>query len=106
MFSSASRYAAIATTTRTVPTPDGAERTIAYVRRRILPRPADHMVLTEHTVAPGERLDHLAARYLADPEQFWRICDGAGVLDPAELEEVGRRVPITMPLPSPAAKDG
>jgi hypothetical protein len=26
-------------------------------------------------VSQGERLDHIAFRYLADPEQFWRIAD-------------------------------
>ena len=52
--------------------------------------------MTQHIVAPGERLDILAARYLGDPTQFWRFCDAAGVLVPDELEEPGRILPITM----------
>jgi hypothetical protein len=47
---------------------------------------------------PGERLDHIAARYLGDPTQFWRICDATAVIRPAELEEPGERLPISMPL--------
>jgi nucleoid-associated protein YgaU len=97
MFAPNSRYAAIATATATIIGPDGNERTVTYVRRRLLPRPADHTQITEHTVAPGERLDHIAARYLGDATQYWRICDATDVLDPAELETVHARVPIAMP---------
>ncbi len=45
----------------------------------------------------GERLDLIAARYLGDPEQSWRQCDANGAVRPEELEEVGRRVRITLP---------
>ncbi len=99
MFASTSRYAGVATTTYTATAPDGSQRTITYVRRRLLPRPGDHTVLTHHTVAPGERLDHIAARYLGDPTQFWRICEATDVLQPHLLEETGRQVPIAAPLP-------
>jgi hypothetical protein len=97
VFAPTSRYAGVPTTTLAVTGPDGAPREITYVRRRALPRPQDHVVLAQHTVEPGERLDHLADRYLGDATQFWRICDAAGVLRPADLEEPGRRVPIAMP---------
>lgn len=97
MFSATSRYASLATTTTTVSAPDGTTRTITYVRRRLLPRPDDHTLLTEHTVAPGERLDHVAARYLGDPTQFWRICDATDVLEPETLEIPSQRLPIAMP---------
>ncbi len=97
MFSSTSRYAGIPTATVTVPAPDGTQRTVTYVRRRLLPRPQEHTVLMEHTVQPGERLDHIAARFLADPTQFWRICDATDVLRPADLEVPQKRVPIAMP---------
>jgi hypothetical protein len=106
MFSPTSRYVGVPTAIFTLTAPDGSQRTVTYLRRRLLPRPADHTVLTEHTVAPGERLDHLASRYLGDPTQFWRICDGTGVLRPADLEQTGRRVPISMPLNSVPAKGG
>ena len=52
----------------------------------------------------GERLDHIAAKYLGDPEQFWRLCDANGAIRPNELlEPVGRRIRITLPenIPGP-----
>lgn len=97
MFSQTSRYAGLPTATSTSTAPDGTTRTVTYVRRRLLPRPGDHTLVTTHTVAAGERLDHLASRYLGDPAQFWRICDATDVLRPDELEVVGRRIPIAMP---------
>lgn len=98
MFSPTSRYAGLPTTTITVTGPDGSQREVTYVRRRLLPRPDDHTLLSEHRLAPGERLDHVAARYLGDPAQFWRICDATDVLQPGELEQPGQRLPISMPL--------
>ncbi len=98
MFSSTSRYVGLPTTTLTVPGPDGTTQQVTYVTRRLLPRVEDHTLLTEHTLAPGERLDHVAARYLGDPAQFWRLCDAAGAVRPADLERTGQRLPISMPL--------
>jgi hypothetical protein len=98
MFSPTSRYAGLPTNTLTVTMPDGTTREVTYVRRRLLPRPEDHTLLGEHTVEPGERLDHLAARYAGDPTQYWRICDATVVVRPEELERPGRRLPIAMPL--------
>ena len=98
MFSATSRYAGLPTATTTVTGPDGAAQEVSYVARRMLPRVEDHTVLTEHTLAPGERLDHIAARYLGDPAQFWRLCDAAGAMRPADLEHLGQRLPIAMPL--------
>jgi hypothetical protein len=98
MFSSTSRYAGLPTQSATVTGPDGQAREVTYVRRRLLPRPDDHTQLSEHTVMPGERLDHIAARYLGDPTQFWRICDATTVIRPADLEEPGERLPISMPM--------
>ena len=46
------------------------------------------------TAPPGDRLDLLAARYLGDPTQFWRLCDATGALRPEELEVVGRVVVV------------
>lgn len=98
VFSPTSRYADLPTSTITVTWPDGSRREITYVRRRLLPRPDDHTLLSEHTMMPGERLDHIAARYLGDPAQFWRICDATTAIRPAELEGQGQRLPISMPL--------
>jgi hypothetical protein len=76
--------------------PDGT--TVSFVRRRFIPPPERFATLQEHRVAQGDRLDNLAARYLGDPQQYWRICDGNGALRPAELTAtVGRRLRITLP---------
>jgi hypothetical protein len=92
-FPPTSRYHGIGTAT--LETSDG--RTIVYLRRRLVPPPERFETLQEHTVAQGERLDLIAARYLGDPEQSWRLCDANGAVRPAELEEPGRRVRITLP---------
>ena len=89
-----SRYHGIGTATLT--RPDGQK--VVYLRRRLVPPAEAFTVLQEHTVMQGDRPDNLAARYLGDPEQFWRICDGNGVMRPDELtEDPGRRVLITLP---------
>jgi hypothetical protein len=80
--------------------PDGTKA--VWVRRRFVPPPEQFATLTEHTVVQGDRLDNLTARYLGDPEQFWRVCDGNGVMRPEELESIGRRVRITLPEGIPA----
>jgi hypothetical protein len=81
-------------------------RSIAYLRRRIVPPPELFALLQEHTVTAGERLDHIAAHYLGDPELFWRICDANRALRPEELTETpGRRLRITLPEGIPGASD-
>ena len=56
------------------------------------------------TVVAGDRLDNLAAHYIGDPEQFWRICDANNALRPHELtQRVGRRLRITLPEGIPGA---
>ena len=98
-FAITSRYYGLATATLETP-----ERgTIVYLRRRFVPSPELFATLFEHTVTAGERLDHVAAKHLGDPEQFWRIADANGALRPEELtEEIGRRLRITLPLGVPA----
>lgn len=81
----------------------GAGRPIAYLRRRLVPPPERFALLEEHTVTAGERLDHIAARYLGDPEQFWRICDANGAIRPNELLEPGRHLRITLPEEIPGS---
>jgi len=95
-FPTTSRYSGIGTAKFV--TPDG--RTIAYVGRRFLPDPSQLALLQVYTVVQGDRLDNIAAKYLGDPEQFWRICDANNVMDPLELTEaeaIGRRIRITLP---------
>jgi hypothetical protein len=96
MFDPTSRYAGIATATLDT-TADGRRSTIAYKRRRFIPDTSDQTTLLEHTFVQGDRLDNLTARYLGDPTQFWRVCDTNVVLQPAELEEIGRTIRIALP---------
>ncbi|MFJ3880188.1 LysM domain-containing protein [Streptomyces sp. NPDC090077] len=98
MFSATSRYRNVPTAGFTLP----GGRTVSYVRRRFPPDPDSLTTLTTHTVAPGERLDHVAARELGDPEQAWRIADAHRVLAPGSLTAVpGRRLRITLPAGMP-----
>ncbi|MFO1434150.1 MAG: LysM domain-containing protein [Candidatus Competibacteraceae bacterium] len=95
-----SRYHGSATATLQTPT----GRTVIYLRRRLIPPLEQFALLQEHTVVQGDRLDLLAARYLGDPEQFWRLCDANGATRPEELTEtVGRRLRITLPAGIPGA---
>lgn len=94
MFDPASRYYALETATHV--TEDGGE--IAYKRRRFLPRMDELTVLAEIALVQGDRLDLIAARLLGDAEQFWRVCDANGALNPFELaEEPGRIVRVAAP---------
>jgi hypothetical protein len=94
LFSATSRYYGLDTETLTAP--DG--RTIIYIARRFVP-PADGFQLLQlHTVTQGERLDNITARYLGDPELFWRVADANSAMRPEELvEKIGRRLRITLP---------
>ncbi len=71
---------------------------IAYLSRRFLPDPSSLTVFARHTVTQGERLDNITTRYLGDPEQFWKICDGNNALRPDDLTEViGSEISIPSP---------
>ena len=78
-------------------TPPGGQE-VVHLRRRFISQPDRFHVLQEHTVVEGERHDTLAAQFLGDPEQFWRVCDANVVVRPEELTETpGRRIRITLP---------
>jgi hypothetical protein len=101
LFPPTSRYHGIDTAQLT--TVDG--KTIVYLRRRFVSPPERFALLQEHTVTQGDRLDNLAAKYLGDPEQFWRLCDANAAIRPEELTEtVGQRVRITLPEGIPGAQ--
>jgi hypothetical protein len=101
-FPPTSRYHAVGTAT--LEQADGPP--IVYLRRRFVPPPERFALLQEHRVGQGERLDTIAARYLGDPEQFWRICDANGAIRPDELvETAGRRLRITLPEGVPGGSD-
>jgi hypothetical protein len=93
-FPPTSRYYDVETTS--IKAADG--RTLVYLRRRFIPAPDRFALLQEHVVVEGERLDNIAAKYMDDPEAFWRIADGNAAMRPEELTEtVGRRIRITLP---------
>ena len=93
-FPATSRYAGIATAM--YEKADGG--TLVYLKRRFLPQGDDFSVVHEHVVTAGERLDNIAAQYLGDPEQFWRICDANNAVQPEALvSEPGKRINITLP---------
>ena len=84
-------------------TPDG--RTLSYLRRRFVPAPENFSLLQTYQVVQGDRLDNLTAKYLGDPEQFWRVCDANNAIRPDELTETpGRKIRITLPegVPGPS----
>ncbi|MCL4705840.1 LysM domain-containing protein [bacterium] len=94
MFPVTSRYHNLETAKKM--TADGRE--IIYLRRRFLPGAAELIAALEHAVTQGERLDNITARYLGDPEQFWRLCDANNAMHPEELAvEIGRRLKISLP---------
>lgn len=101
-FSPTSRYHLVGTAVHTTPT--GEE--IVHLRRRFIPPPDRFHLLQVHTVTEGERHDTLAAQFVGDPEQFWRLCDANGVLRPEELTETpGGSVRITLPEGIPGTPD-
>ena len=82
--------------TATLETPDG--RTIIFLKRRFVPPPENFSLLQEYVVVQGDRPDNITARFLGDPEQFWRICDANRAMRPDELTEtIGRQLRITLP---------
>ncbi|MBC9251677.1 hypothetical protein A9179_15495 [Pseudomonas alcaligenes] len=76
-------------------TPEG--RRVVFLRRRFVPDPGRFVTLQEYRIVEGDRIDRMAAAVLGDPEQFWRLPDANGSLSPGELEEVGRRIRLTLP---------
>jgi len=78
MFFPGSRYEKAGT--YTVKKPDG---TMVTVTRLPLPRAAP--LLGYHRRLEGQRLDLIAARYLADATTFWRLCDANNTVVPEAL---------------------
>jgi hypothetical protein len=98
-----SRYAGIEVATWT--RPDGT--VIAYLTRRFVPPAENFVLLQEHVVTQGERLDNITARYVGDPLLFWQVCDANNAMRPEELTETpGRRLRITLPHGIPGTSNG
>jgi hypothetical protein len=77
-------------------TEDGGQ--IAYKRRRFLPQGGEMPLLSVVSIAPGDRLDLIAARTLGDGEQFWQICDANNCLNPFDLTaEIGATLRVPVP---------
>lgn len=95
LFPPTSRYFGIAAAT--LVTENG--ETEIYLKRRFLPPLESFLSLQQYTVAQNERLDHLAFRYLGDPEQFWRIADANTAMNASDLTEPAGRT-IEIPLAS------
>lgn len=94
LFPPSSRYHGLGV--RQVALPGGA--VVAYVARRFVPQPERFETLQEHLVVDGDRTDNLAARYLGDPEQFYRLADANHDMNPFALAAtVNRRLRITLP---------
>ncbi len=77
-------------------------RVVRCLRRRFLADPSSFVPIGEHVVADGDRLDNLAAQYLGDPLQSWRLGDSNLTLRlEALVSETGRRIRITLPAGVP-----
>jgi hypothetical protein len=90
MFDSNSRYAGL----QTYAAVDRRGRTVAVVPA---PPPPAQSERGLHRHRQGERLDHYAAMYLADPTAFWRICELNDVMLPEALSEA---IDIAIPTKS------
>ena len=93
-FPPTSRYDGVRTTSRL--TNEGTM--VVYLQRRFVPAGDRFTVVQEHRVSSGERLDHLGATYLGDPEQYWRLCDANDAVRPdALVERLDAVVHIALP---------
>jgi hypothetical protein len=68
MFDTKSRYAQL----KTYEVKDTRGRTVAVVP---VPEASTQTLLGYHALRQGQRLDHLAQKYLDDPAGYWRICE-------------------------------
>jgi hypothetical protein len=94
LFPPNSRYQALDTASLI----DPSGEVVVYLRRRFVPPPERFASSQEHTVMESDRYDNLAARYLDDPELWWRLCDANRAMRPEELtQDIGRRLRITLP---------
>jgi hypothetical protein len=91
MFFPGSRYANLSPYAVTL-----ANGCVVQASRAPLPGPA--AVLGYHRRLQGQRLDQIAARYLADATAFWRLCDANSAVVPDALAV---RELIGIPLDAP-----
>ena len=91
MFFPGSRYASLSPYDVTLP---GG----TMVQAIPLPLPGSPAVLGYHRRTQGQRLDHIAARYLGDATAFWRLCDANDAVVPDAL---AARDLIGIPIDAP-----
>ena len=91
MFDEKSRYAGVAT----YHVQDRRGRIVAVVST---PPAAEETPLGVHLMGQGQRLDHLAKKYLDNEAGFWRICDLNDAMLPESLTEADE---ITIPRKTP-----
>ena len=80
-----SRYDGLPTASLLVEDGAGGTREVSYLLPRTPLSPDQATPMAAHRVAPDDRLDLIATRYLGDPAAFWRICDVNLALDPDGL---------------------
>lgn len=68
MFTKRSRYRKL----KDITTTDAKDRLLKSKSLRFLP---DVSGTFYHTIAEGDRLDHLSFKYFKEPTKWWRICD-------------------------------
>jgi hypothetical protein len=92
MFDATSRYTQCGDAF--VVTNDG--KIIKYKRRRFIPKEIDIQIpILEIDIVTGDRIDLISSKYLANPEQFWRLCDMNGIMHPLDLtEKIGKTIKI------------
>ena len=66
----------------------------ASCRRRRISR-----CCSEHVVAAGDRSTIWPRSYLGDPQQYWRICDANGAMQPGGADRDGRAARCASPCP-------
>ncbi len=71
---------------------DGRGRTVNVV---VPPDAPEQALLGYHLRRQGERLDHLAARYLDNAHGYWRICELNDVMNAEMLTEAAE---ISIPV--------
>ncbi len=87
LFETKSRYAKA----QLITTTDGRGRQVTVV---LSPPNVTQNLLGYHVHKQGEKLDHLAARYLRDPHGYWRIC---AINDAMTADAIAEKAQIAIP---------
>ena len=95
-----SRYADVGIAHHVPQTEPGVEPVpVAFLRRRLVPKPERFSTLYEVRCVEGDRRDLLAARHYGDVELWWRLADANGVIDPVGMAEPpGRVLRVSLPV--------